>query len=70
MNIHDPHTRPGNYFVRWYIPDPDAEDGGPDEEVVEELCNEGETIDEREAIARAGTLVEPKNAYCSAARSS
>lgn len=49
-------VRPGVYFARFYYVDPAAE--GPDDEVVEELCNDGEDISLREAIDRARTLVD------------
>ena len=47
-------VKPGVYFARFYYVDPTEE--GPDDEVDEELCNEGESISLREAIVRAKTL--------------
>jgi hypothetical protein len=48
--------RPGRWFARWYVVDSDGEDGGPDEEVTEEICNYEEIIDEAEALRRAASL--------------
>ncbi len=54
MSIFNRAVPPSVYFARFYYVDPKEE--GPDEEVVEELCNEGESISLDEAIVRAKTL--------------
>lgn len=53
-SIFNREARPGVYFARFYYVDPNEE--GPDDEIVEELANDDETISLREAIDRAKTL--------------
>jgi hypothetical protein len=53
-SIFNRSIRPGVYFARFYYVDPKEE--GPDDEIVEELCNDGEAISLREAVTRAKTL--------------